>query len=995
MASSGSVLSATLQTITDAKLEELAKQRAVYEERYASIISGAAAIKDPLKQLFYLVDKAKQCLGVKTETNNNGRSGRVISGFANNRIETDLKNLDRFLEQARYDPSISPKVLEDWKKCILQYLSVQSTKYQYAALYAKLVTEWLSSEKTSLPDGDVDMGESFEEVPGVKKMEARAEWEKVVFEPAVVDVPGLKQYLQDLFNTEKKSIATSIQRMRETITNLELTLSRPDQFSPSTLRWVIQGLQASDLLNNEKREVLKDFLSNEVILTEISDVLNMRISDLSRWTWGDHVPLEQRRKMNGHYSIHMHEDLLQAIFLHYIGVKWSVCFKSTLLDFMRAGDSWKCNRKEVSKLDRARREYYLNSRGVLVGPNLEDRRKATYSRRYFMHQLLDTEIQRIEIQEGEEEAEFEQFVQDDQPRKRMKQQHMAMQQSAQMPMQQMTVQHMLPQQMAQQQMAQQQMAQQQMAQQQMAQQQMSMAAQYPHPQASYALSAHHPGVHEWFDNSDNEDSLGDAKKPMQAKQGILHVLSTEVVINTRLHGELTCFRSVFESWNPLLPHDTILTVLEFFGVSNKWKAFFETFLRAPLKFDDEGSAAPRLRCRGTPGSHTLSDVFGEVILFCLDFAVNQSTDGGLLYRLYDDFWFWSHDYEKCATGWLSVLNFTEAMGVQLNEKKTGSVRIVQGDQKPEVDERLPEGEIRWGFLNLDPTTGRFEIDQKMVDSHVEELRSQLQNKSKSVIDWVQAWNSYAATFFSSNFGKPANCFGREHVDKMLATHRHIQERIFDGGNVVSFLKKTIHERFGVADVPDGFLFFPVELGGLDLKSPFVGLLQIREAVRENPFDLMTEYEESEREAYAAAKHAFDKGEIQDHSWNTSLKKWRPAENADKFFSYEEFSRFREEFCGIGRVTLVKVYKELLKKPVQESIDVSVQVRHALDQLRGRSSLRGITNHWDSMEAYWKWIAQMYGPETVDKFGSLSIVDPGLLPIGMVSMFRQKRIKWND
>jgi len=116
-----------------------------------------------------------------------------------------------------------------------------------------------------------------------------------------------------------------------------------------------------------------------------------------------------------------------------------------------------------------------------------------------------------------------------------------------------------------------------------------------------------------------------------------------------------------------------------------------------------------------------------------------------------------------------------------------------------MDGRLPSGEIRWGFLYLDGFTGRFEIDEKMVEGHIEELRTQLQGKSKSVIDWIQAWNTYASTFFSSNFGKPANCFGREHVDRMLATHRRIQDKIFDGGNVVQFLKQTIEERFQVKD----------------------------------------------------------------------------------------------------------------------------------------------------------------------------------------------------
>jgi hypothetical protein len=50
---------------------------------------------------------------------------------------------------------------------------------------------------------------------------------------------------------------------------------------------------------------------------------------------------------------------------------------------------------------------------------------------------------------------------------------------------------------------------------------------------------------------------------------------------------------------------------------------------------------------------------------------------------------------------------------------------------------MPQGDIRWGFLYLNPSTGHFDIDRKMVDSHVGELRKQLQGKSKSVIDWIQ------------------------------------------------------------------------------------------------------------------------------------------------------------------------------------------------------------------------------------------------------------------
>jgi hypothetical protein len=253
-------------------------------------------------------------------------------------------------------------------------------------------------------------------------------------------------------------------------------------------------------------------------------------------------------------------------------------------------------------------------------------------------------------------------------------------------------------------------------------------------------------------------------------------------------------------------------------------------------------------------------------------------------------------------------------------------------------------------------------------------------------------NSYAATFFSSNFGKASNCFGREHVDMMLATNRHIQNSIFPDGSIVRHLKTVIKERFFVENVPDGFLFFPVELGGLDLKSPFVGPLQIRESVKENPYDLMDDYEESLHDDYIAFKRAFDKGIHRDARRTAEDANWKP-EDADTFFSFEEFTKYHETFASIGKANLTEVYKELLERPKEKPIEKSEQVQQALAQLSGQNNLRGITAQWAYMDAYWKWIAQIYGPEMINTFGGLNVVDFGLLPIGMVSMFRQRRTKW--
>jgi hypothetical protein len=344
----------------------------------------------------------------------------------------------------------------------------------------------------------------------------------------------------------------------------------------------------------------------------------------------------------------MEEDVLQAIFLHYLGVKWSVFFKQAFLS-IRAQEAWKRNQTVVAKSDRIRRQWYLGWQAAQTnGVNLEYERDRTHSERYFANQLLDFVTQQLEQEEGEEEAEYSEHV--DQIKKRKVSVSAAPQapprtggrtkQTARVSTGGMAPRKQLA----------------------------SKAMRQSTVSADCVTLADEDDEAEDMEYLDEDEGDGQgAKRPMEAKQHLLHLLSTEIIVNTRLHGELSCFRTVFESWNPLLPHQTVLAILDFMGMSQKWRTFFEKFLQAPLKFTEDGpSAEPRLRRRGTPGSHTLSDVLGESVLFCLDFAVNQATDGALLYRLYDDVWFWNKDYEKCVKAWESVVRFTDVMGVEVS-----------------------------------------------------------------------------------------------------------------------------------------------------------------------------------------------------------------------------------------------------------------------------------------------------------------------------------------
>lgn len=95
-----------------------------------------------------------------------------------------------------------------------------------------------------------------------------------------------------------------------------------------------------------------------------------------------------------------------------------------------------------------------------------------------------------------------------------------------------------------------------------------------------------------------------------SKQLLLHLLSAEIILNTQLHGEITCLHSELESWNPRLPHSTIISVISFLNVSDKWQQFFRKFLEAPLKFVEDGPSG-QIKKRKRGGKST-SPILGSL-----------------------------------------------------------------------------------------------------------------------------------------------------------------------------------------------------------------------------------------------------------------------------------------------------------------------------------------------------------------------------------------------
>lgn len=759
MSSPASILPQTLQSITSIKLRELRKQRKGFETRRKKALEDAEDAKDEQARLRILLTG-----WARMHTSN---ADKPLEEFRDGDIQhhggLSVTNIRRFLEQAQYDPSIPPSLMKELEGDLCRNMDCISRKFDYADLYSRLLTEWLRSDASSLVDIDMPEDDSadsaFEVVPDTQKtrlLQLSEKFESVVFTPGEVDVTEIEELLNGLFpDKDSKKALDYVRNATKDFGKTFLVNSAP--FDHTTLRRCINGLLHSDLLSEQKKNTLHDFLQDEVVLTEIADVLNMRFADLEGWGWDAEggIPVEPRRQLNGKYRVVMDEDILQSIFLHYISISWAIHFKGQLKDTIRTERVWRKSHS-LPKEEFARRKYYLGSSYVSQG--LAKEREDTYEKHFFMCQLPASL--------GAEEGDYE-------------------------------------------------------------------------------------------DDSDSRQ-----KQPLNVKQLLLRTLGTEVMVQRSLHGEVALVQSDLQWFATSTSHSAVLAVLRFFGVQPVWISFFQRYLEAPLRMIRlEGSSAEvRIRKRGVPIGHVFQKLFGELIIFAMDLAVKQEAEI-LLYRLHDDLWLCGEP-EKCAKAWKTMQKCAQTMGLEFNMSKTGSVCLSEDlAKKDRILAILPEGKVEVGFLELDANTGEWVIDQRQVDAHIQQLQKQLAG-CKSVFSWIQTWNSCIGRFFGHTFGQPANCFGRHHVDMILETHRRMQHKLFGhssaGGNsVTEYLKNLITEHFGITNVPDAFLYFPEELGGLGLRNPFISLLVIRENLERDPPKMLLSFFDMEKSEYESYKRGFE------------------------------------------------------------------------------------------------------------------------------------------
>lgn len=894
MAPITSALSETLQSLTQSKIRELEKRQGAYEARKTSILYEVDLVTDIRDKIAHLLAAVNDILPATAR-------------------DSDNDDIKRCLDQARYDSSIPKGKLVSMYDRLVSQLDANSRRMGLADLYSRMLMEWVNADASpndkSLDDGKPteDDGEDYLVVEEKQKQRLQAlcdQFEHVVFEPLETKTEDIQTFLAGLFPDEdsKKELEDFWAGMRVDCKDFwNENLDGNEVFTTGSLELCIKGLLKEDILSDAKKEMLKYFLSNEVALVEIADVLNMRFDDLKNWEWhaGEKgIPVLPSQQLNGKYRIWMDEDVLQTIFVQYIGVRLCNILKENLEMLIKKESVWNWSPgPRMTKRDQLRREYYLGEEDDSY-KSVRNIRKDAYMDTYFVSQL---------------------------------------------------------------------------------------------PGSLWTL-AQQGGSYD--DNDDDEESTT-KQEDSNVKQQLLRKVATEVLLHRGLRGEAAAIQSDLKWYGTSLSHNTIFAVMAFAGFPKQWIDFFQKYLESPLNMDQASSEreprGSRVRKRGLPIAHASEKLLGELVLFFMDLAVNRET-GMLLYRLHDDLWLCGEP-EKCAQAWEVMNKFARVAGLEFNMFKTGSVYL-SDSKDPSIEARLPKGPVTIGFLTLDPISGEWKIDQSQVDEHLGQLQSQLQ-RCDSVLAWIRTWNSCIGRFFKSNFGQPAYCFGRPHVEDILKTYEKMNRVLFASdpetrSTLTEHLREMIQTRFNVSDVPDAFLFLPEKLGGLGLRNPFIPVLLVRDsdATSTSPVERIKTLREKQRDRYSNLKKEFDDLTDRARRQRQENLELDPGQRAidvidpTTFMSFDEYVRYSDT----RDAQVADFYETSTRVAVPTEIKSSTEYSQGMNKAKRTISI-GDPSPED------KWVLHLYAPELMARFGGLNLVDKRFLPVGVLNLIKEKKIRW--
>lgn len=116
-------------------------------------------------------------------------------------------------------------------------------------------------------------------------------------------------------------------------------------------------------------------------------MLSMQLASIESFAWPQEgVHVDMRRHLSGKYRAYMDTEIITALLFQYLGMRWSVGFKSAFSDVVNS-PAWKRDARMFNREERLERSDCLKEPKTDVIQSIEHQRRTEQSEQFFMTQL--------------------------------------------------------------------------------------------------------------------------------------------------------------------------------------------------------------------------------------------------------------------------------------------------------------------------------------------------------------------------------------------------------------------------------------------------------------------------------------------------------------------------------------------------------------------------------------------------------------------------------
>ena len=113
----------------------------------------------------------------------------------------------------------------------------------------------------------------------------------------------------------------------------------------------------------------------------------MQLASIESFAWPQEgVQVEMRRHLSGKYRAYMDTEIITALLFQYLGMRWSVEFKSAFCDVVDS-PAWKRDAREFTRKERLQRSECFKESKTDVRQSIEQQRRIEQRDLFFMTQL--------------------------------------------------------------------------------------------------------------------------------------------------------------------------------------------------------------------------------------------------------------------------------------------------------------------------------------------------------------------------------------------------------------------------------------------------------------------------------------------------------------------------------------------------------------------------------------------------------------------------------